>query len=282
MKTNLTDVQYQVMKFWSPVFEKELRSSLLLGGLVNKDYEGQITKGGDQVTVSQVNAPTGQLLTIGTDADAFSTEKISTSKVNIQITKRAVAAYEFEDTVEILSMIDRGNQDVNDALKYAMGNQINTYLYSLISPSTSAPDHTTASVTDMAASVVSAQRVLAGQAKWPKNKPWYSLLDPQYYGDVMDDTTLASSLYGATDAPMVGGVLGQNRFGFTMFEDNSLTADHGYFFHPDFLHLVMGSVSVKISDLHSQKRFGYIMSVDVLFGAAQGINHSKLCTSVTA
>jgi hypothetical protein len=154
-----------------------------------------------------------------------------------------------------------------------MNSQINTYLYSLVNPSTSAPDHLVSGVTDLNAAQISALRVLAGQAKWPKNKPWYALLDPQYYADVMDDTTLSSSLYGATDAAMVAGQLTLQRFGFSMLEDNSRSADYGLFFHPDFLHMVSQTeVQVKVSDLHSQKKFGYLLSVDLIFGAALGIN----------
>jgi hypothetical protein len=274
--TGLTEVQYQIQKYWAPVFTQQLRENLLLGSLVNKDYQGDIKVGGDEVTVSQINAPTGALLTVGTDADAFSTEALSTSYVKIKADKRAVAAYEFEDLVALQSQISLEDSSVRDSLVYAMSKQINDYLYTLVNPSSSSPDHLIASVTDLNAAQVAALRVLAGQAKWPDNKPWYGLVDPQYFGDIMKDATLGSSIYGASDAPVIAGKLGQNRYGFTIFEDNSRAADYGLFFHPDFLHMVMQkAVSVKISDLHSQKKFGYILSVDCVFGAKLGIDGNK-------
>ena len=49
--TSLTEVENQVQHYWSPVFTKQLRESLLLGSLVNKEYEGEIKRQGDRVRV---------------------------------------------------------------------------------------------------------------------------------------------------------------------------------------------------------------------------------------
>lgn len=272
-KTSLADVSNQVQKYWSPMFTKELREALLLGGLVNKEYEGEIRRGGDTVYVSQVNAPNGQTLTIGTDADTFATETVSTSRVTVKANKRFVAAYEFEDVVSLQSQIDQEGSPVRESLLYAMSKQINDYLYSLVSASTSSPDHYVGSVSDMNTAALSANRILAGQAKWPMSKPWYALVDPVYYADILDDTTLAGADYGAADRPIINGRVSLPRMNFNIFEDNSLAADHGLFFYEDFLHFVsQRSVQVKVSDLHAQKKFGVILSVDLIGGAALGVD----------
>lgn len=272
-QSNLADVTNQIQKYWSPLFTKELRETLLLGSLVNREYQGQILKGGDTVYVSQVNAPTGQLLTVGTDADSFSPEAISTSRIAIAANRRAVASYEFEDLVDLQSQIDKENSEVRQSLLFAMNKQINTHLYSLVAPSTATPDHELSSVTDLNLAQMSAIRVLAGAADWPHDKPWYGLLSPQYYADVMDDSTLASADFVGTDKPTVGGQMAFPRFGFNLLEDTSRTGDYGLFFYPDFMHMVMQQeVRVKVSDLHAQKKFGYVISVDVVFGAALGVN----------
>jgi hypothetical protein len=271
--TDLTAVANQIQKFWAPQFTKQLRESLLLGGLVNKQYQGEIKRQGDTVRVSQINAPTGQLLTVGTNADSFNSEAISTSYVDIKADKRAVASYEFQDLVELQSQVGQGNPEVMEALMFAMQKQINTYLYSLVSASTSSPDHNIGSVSDFNASQLAAARVLAAQAKWRMEPGWYALLDPVYMGDIMNAATLTSSDYGASDAPVIGGQVALKRFGFNLLEDNSLSADHALLFHPDFMHMVSQTdVQVKVSDLHSQKKFGIVMSVDMVFGAALGVN----------
>lgn len=272
--TTLAEVANQIQKYWSPLFTKQLRESLLLGGLVNKQYQGAIARGGDTVRVSQVNAPAGQNLTVGTDADTFNTEAISTSYVDIQANKRAVAAYEFQDLVELQSQIDN-NPEVRESLMYAMNKQVNDYLWSLVSASTSAPDHNIASVADFNSSQLSACRILAAQAKWRPEPGWYVLADPVYYGDLLNSTTIVSSDFSAGDAPTVGGMIGTKRFGFSIFEDNSRTADHALVFHPDFMHLVQQqAVQVKVSDMHALGKFGYKLSVDMVYGAKLGINGS--------
>jgi hypothetical protein len=89
----------------------------------------------------------------------------------------------------------------------------------------------------------------------------------------MDDSTLASADFVGTDKPTVGGQMAFPRFGFNLLEDTSRTGDYGLFFYPDFMHMVMQQeVRVKVSDLHAQKKFGYVISVDVVFGAALGVN----------
>lgn len=273
--TKLAAVTDQVQKFWSPRFTKELRASHLLGSLVNREYRGEIKKGGDTVTVSQIVAASGELLNAQTD-DSFSSEALQVSEVSVTADKRAVASYKFNDIVDIQSLIEKDNPEVMESLMYGMNNQINNYLYSLVSPSTSAPDHDIASVTDFNSTQLSAVRTLAAQAKWRKAPGWYLLLDPQYYSDLLNSTNIVSSDFSAGDAPVVGGVIGTKRFGFSIFEDDSRSADFGLAFHPDFLLMVQQTeVQVKISDLHALGQFGYLMSVDLIFGAKLGIDGAK-------
>lgn len=281
--STLAEVAAQIQTFWAPVATKQLRESLLLGSLVNKQYQGDLKNQGDTVKVYQVNAPAGQLLTVGTNADSFNSEAISTSTVSIVADKRAVASYEFQDLVSLQSQISQDNPAVMEALTFAMSKQINDYLYSLVSPSTSSPDHLINSVTDFNASQLAGARLLAATAKWRQEPGWYCLADPSYYSDLLNATTLTSSDYGAADAPVVGGMIGLKRFGFNIFEDNSRSVDQALLFHPDFMHMVMqSSVQVKVSDLHSQKKFGVVLSIDVVFGAKLGIDGNKKHIKVLA
>jgi hypothetical protein len=216
------------------------------------------------------------LLTVGTDADSFSSEAVSTSYIDITADKRAVASYKFQDLVSLQSQISQDNPEVIEGLKFAMAKQINDYLWSLVSASTSSPDHNIGSVADFNASQLAACRILAAQAKWRMEPGWYALLDPQYFGDVMNASTLSSSDYGATDAPVISGQVALKRFGFNILEDNSRSADHALLFHPDFMHMVSQTeVQVKVSDLHPLGQFGVILSVDMVFGAALGIDGSN-------
>lgn len=276
--TDINQVSEQVQKKWAPKFMNELRESLLLGALVNKEYEGSIGQEGDTVYVSQINAPTGELKTVGTDADTFSSQLLSTTRVGIQANKRAVAAFEIADTAKLMSQLDSKDSEIRASLMYSVGQQINNYLYSLAIASTSAPDHNIGSVTDFNASQLSANRLLAAKAKWDKLKPWYVLADPTYYSDMLNAATLTSSDYVGAETPVVGGQIAKQRFGFNILEDNALPTDQALSFHPDFMGMVMQyEPRFKLSDLHSQKKFGWLMSVDIVFGASLLIDGSKKC-----
>jgi hypothetical protein len=282
--TNLGDVQYQVEKYWAPVAMKQLRESLLLGALVNKDYQGDLKRGGDTVRVYQVNAPSASTTTIGTtNSNVFTPSAVSTSYVDIVANKHVTAAYEIADEVELMSLLNQGNPEVVQSLVFAVEKAVNTALYTAMVPSTSAPDHLLNSVTDLNNTQLLAIRQLAAAAKWDTMKGWYGLIDPSYYSDVLASQTLVSSDFGAADTPVISGKLGLRRYGFQIFEDTSLTTDVGYFFHPDAVHLVMAKeLSIKISDLHPTGKHGFMLSVDMIFGTALGIDGGKKCIKVLA
>jgi len=271
--TKLAEVQEQIQTFWSPMFMDELRESLLIGSLVNKEYQGELKAQGDTVRVSQINAPTGELRTVGTDADSFNSELLETTYVDIKADKRAVASYKMQDLVMLQSQIGAQDSQIRASLLYAVQKQINDYLYTLVSPSASAPDHILNGIADFNASQLLTVRKLAAQAKWEKSKGWWILADPSYYNDLLNATTMTSSDYIGAETPVVAGQIVQKRFGFNILEDNSRSEDFALAFHPDFLHLVMQTQpTFKISDLHAQGQFGFIMSVDIVFGGKLGID----------
>ena len=282
--TNLTDVQYQVQKFWSPLATQQLRESLLLGSLVNKEYQGDLKKMGDTVRVYSVNAPTATTKTVGTSgSNEFTASAISTSYVDVKADKHVTAAFEFADEVELMSMIESGNPEVMQSLVFSVEKAVNSALYAAMVPSAAAPDHQLGLVTDLNNTQLLSIRKLAAQAKWDTMKGWYGLIDPSYYSDVLAAQTLVSSDFGAADAPVISGKLGLRRYGFQIFEDNSLAEDTGYFFHPDALLMVMAKeMSIKVSDLHPVGKHGVMLSCDLIFGVALGIEGAKKCVKVTA
>jgi hypothetical protein len=278
--TKLSDLTEQIQKVWAPLISGQLRADQLLAQFCNRDYDGEIRQGNDTVYVSQVVDPTAEERTIGTDADVFGTQKASVTRIAIVADKRAVVGYEFEDLISIQTKL--ADADFRAGMVQALGDVINTRLYANVSPSTSSPDHQVGSVTSLDADGLADVRVLAGEAKWPKDGNWYGLISPQYWGTLMKDNDLKSSDF-VQDQPTVNGQSARRLFGFAAYEDNSRTGKTATFFHKNFLHLVMQrEIQFKISDLHSQKKFGYILTADVIYGVKQGINHSKLCVQVTS
>lgn len=289
--TLLSSVSDQVQKFWAPMFKDLLLEDNYLAKLVNKDYQGVISgaSGGDTVYVSGLNRPTAQRKTVGAGDDSFSSSAMSTTRVAIQANQRITASFDISDLVDLQSQLGAQESQIRARLLEACNISLNEYLYSLVAPSTSAPDHTITSVTDFNATQIAAVRKLASAAKWPRDGRWYLLLDPQYFNDFLGATTMVSGDYTGGDQPTVDGVVGSKRFGFNVLEDNSsaLTGlgttgqDCALAFHPDFMYMVMQKEpQFKLSDLHPMGIHGYKLSVDLLVGATAGIEGSVKCVTV--
>lgn len=268
--TKLSDVQEQVQEFWASVFMDELRETLLLGGTINTEYSKDLKKG-DTVKVSQVNAPSGALKTVGVDSESFTSETLSTSQTPVICNRRAVAAYDLEDLVQLKSQLGdpAGESAIRQSLLFAVEKQVNDHLATLIAPSVAAPDHVLNSVATFDSTVLSQIRQLSGEAKWNRLKPWYIRASPQYYTDILDEIKLTSSDH-VDDRPIVAGQVTTRRYGYNILEDTSLTGGTAFAYHPDFMAMVMQmEARFKISDLHSNREFGFVLSVDTVFGAAQ-------------
>jgi hypothetical protein len=285
--TELIDVNDQIKKYWSDLFMPELRESNPLLALVDKTYEGSIAKQGDTVYVSQIKKAVGETKVIGAAGDnTFTPEKLVTARVAIKADRRFVASFEFEDLVDLQSQITAERSDIRESLVDGMNTQINNYLYSLVAP---AAGQALTGVTAMDGSVLKQVRVIAGKQKWMKSPGWYGLLSPEYYGDLIDNVTLTSTDH-VNEQPMVGGEIVTRRYGFGIIEDNSdgLAAvsptpgnPSAIFFHPAYCHMVTQmQARFKVSDLHSNEKFGFVISVDTIGGAAIGIEGDKMHVSV--
>jgi hypothetical protein len=210
------------------------------------------------------------------DADSFDSQSLSTARVSVQANKRIVVALEITDLAKLQSQLDSKDSEIRTALLQSCERRLNKSLYSLVAPSASSPDHIINSVTNFDATQASGARMRAAQAHWMKNKPWYGALDPSFYNDMLNASTMTSKDYVEGEAPVVGGEIANKRFGINWFEDDSLATDQSVIFHPDFMYLCMQTQpTFKISDLHAQKKFGYLLSVDFIYGAALGIDGSK-------
>lgn len=282
--TQLDDINAQIQTNWSKIAMQELRESFILPNLVSKKYEGEIREENDTVRIYQVNAPTSELKTVGTDEDTFTANKLSTSYVDLVADRRAVSAYKFNDLIQVQSILDPANNpEIRMSLMHDIGSQINTYLYSLIVPSASSPDHTIGSTSAMSNTVMADMREAAALAHWPKNEPFYHLMSPHYMSDFLADNNMVNADYGFSDQARIFGQPSVQRYGFTNFEDNSVTAASSISFVPSaLLYAAQYEPRIKISDLHPLGQFGFLLSIDLVFGSKLSIDGDKKCYKVTA
>lgn len=289
--TNIADLAEQVNKFWVPTWKPELMETNLIANLIDKSYSGQIQRAGDTVYVSQVSRPSGSNKAIGaaTGHEYFSTEKLATSRIAIVADRVISAAYEFDSLVDLQTDMLSNNSMIKANMLQAMSIQLNNYIYSKVNATT--PYDT---VTDFNASQLAKLKKFAGQKKWGADKPFYVLADPSYYSDLIQSSTIVSSDFVTGDQVVVSGKIGQKRYGFTIFEDNSEglldviateagtdSEDIAVAFHPDFLHLVIQQEPVfEIAPLTANKQWGYILACRMVCGVKEGHDFASLHQTV--
>lgn len=290
--TELEDVTNQIATIWSPLFTQELRESHVLVNLIDKTHESDFNQNNDTARISQYNAGSGQDLIIdrvaATDtACDFTPTAQSMSNIDLQINRRAVSSREFCDTVQLLSQVKPDSDALRQTMAFEVGEVINNHLYSLVSASTTAPDHLLASTSALNASVLTTLTKLADEAKWPMGSR-YLLVDPTYQKDLLDDTTLVSADF-VGDRPTVAGRIMSERFGWKIIMDNSAGlqtlgggAGSAIAFIPEFMHWASPRSQFKVSDTHSSLKFGMVMSADTVYGAVQGIDGDNKVIQVQA
>lgn len=273
--TTLTEVANQIQEFWNPVFAEELRLKQIFPALVDASDRiapGSIISQGNKVRVSQVNEMTG--VNQAASVCTYVTEALATQNIDVTIDQRAYAALSFCDTVELQSQINLQRADVREAMIRGMLGQINTFLYGLVAPTT-----TQSAVASINAAKLTELGQLADDAGWPEDDRWL-LVDPLYKKNLLDDATLTSADFGATDRPVIGGQMVLERYGWKILMDNSAafkTALNGgaagvaLAFTRNFMHYIpQVDTRFKLSDAHSNNEFVIKATVDSIYGAGLG------------
>jgi hypothetical protein len=258
------DLANLIPTVWSTNIYQELRNSLMLAEVFNRDYEGELMNLGDTVKVNQIIAPDGEILT--DDKQTFSSERMDVVQQTITVNKRASAAFEFTDLAQLQSM--SFERDAQEALLYAIRKKIEEDMISILIPSAANPDHiiAPASASDLAAIDIAKIRTLMSLAKLPRSNR-FLFLDPTYYGDLIQKQTIASRDYVPAGSPTMTGLISEPLYGFSIAEHDLLPVDTGYAIHRSACTLVMQQgVRIKISDLHAQNKYGYLLSADIVYG----------------
>ena len=251
-------------EIWSSQMYDELRSKILFANTFERRFEGEIRNLGDVVRVNQIAAPTGEILT--DDTAQFASESLTVSQNSITVNKRASASFEISDLAQLQSLAFQS--EAQGALVYAIRKQLEDDLIAALASnvSTSAPDHdiAPASASDLEAVDLGSMRTLLSLQKVPMMGRKL-FLDPTYYGDILDSQKLMSRDYVAGNSSEAG--VADKFMGFEIIEHDGLAADVGYAVHPSALQLVMQQdIRIKVSDLHAQNKYGYLISADLVYG----------------
>lgn len=261
--SGVSELAFRIPELWAQDLYDELRNQLLFANVFSRQYEGVIRNMGDVVRVQQLSAPEGQVLS--SDKDVFDAEQMVWSDFTVTVNQRAVASFEITDTAMLQSM--EFQTQAQAALVYAIRRKLESAVIAALIPSAASPDHqiAPASASDLAAVDVASMRTLLSQAKVPPTGR-VLLLDPAYFGDLLTKTTFTSSDF-VPGSPVSAAAFSSPLYGFTIVESDMLAADIGYAVHPSALQLVLQQdVRIKVSDLHNQRKFGMLISADILYG----------------
>lgn len=248
---------------WSPLMYQELRNRIAYLNLFSREYEGEIKEKGNTVKVNQIIAPTGEILT--DDKAQFNPEEMQVSQFEITADRRAVASFEITDLAKLQSL--EFQMEMQNSLLYAIQKQMEVDIQSIMVPSAAAPDHALAALIGASFDVadVIGLRTLLSIAKVPFDENMYLALSPTFYGSLMQKNQVVSADFGSVNDLMAGEV--RKLGGFKVFEHNLEEGSKARAFHTSAVQVVTQTqVNIKISDLHAQKKFGYLVSADIVYG----------------
>ena len=282
--TKIKEVEQQIQEFWSPLFVPELKENAILPNLINTTYDSDLQNHGDTVYVSMVENAKGSRKQIDASGNhtTIDSEKLKTKRVGIKADQIFSASFELDNLIDIQSQLGNasGQSAIRAALLKGVELQINEYIYGLVAPSSSDPEHVRSGITAYNFAELMKDRALASKSKWPTGDR-YVLLDPEYYNDFLGDTKNSSSDFVGQDLPLIGGQRPFVRSDFQILEDNSDAMrqlspteafKNGLVFHRDWCYMVAQMMpTFKLSDLHANKQRGYLLTVDMVGGAKLGI-----------
>jgi hypothetical protein len=267
--TGYNDVQDQMQKFWSPLSASQLVQSNPYLNVVNRNYEGQLSRKGDTVYVNVINPMTAEVRTAGVDADTFDTQKVQMTRTAIKADKLFSVAVELEDLVQLQSLLDSGDMKLRESMTQALADKISAYLYGFRKTTLTDGVTVDSGVATLSKTEFRGARVFGGKKKWPKDGNWFAFLDPEYWGDISVDSTLASVDF-VGETPIAAQSSFRKLLDFNTTEDNSLGSKQGFFMHREWLYYVQQTAPTwKISDLHATKKNGVLLSCQIVGGAAK-------------
>lgn len=213
-----------IPEVWSARILSSLKKSLVYGqpGVINRDYEGEISAAGDTVRINNIGAVTIGNYTKNTDMSAAETLTDATQSLlidqakyfNFQVDDVDRAQTKPDVMDEAMTEAAYGLRDAADSgiagLYTAFTNTIGT---------TIAPIAFTTSVGEAYDQLV-AMAVLLDEANVPDEGRWV-VVPPAYHGILLRDSRFVSSGADAADQRLQNGKIGQAA-GFTVLKSNNV------------------------------------------------------------
>ncbi len=201
---------------WSARLLAHLDKSLVLGNLVNRDYEGEIKNFGDRVKINQIADVTVKDYIKGTDITYDAADGAPTELVIDQQKYFALAVDDVDKAQANIALLDRSLERASYALRDVIDQRVASHAKDAGTTLTVADIADPAQAYD---SIVS-MSVSLDEKNVPKKDRWL-VIPPWFYGMLQKDERFVSSGTAESEARLTGGLVG-SAAGFRIYESNNL------------------------------------------------------------
>lgn len=218
-----------IPEIWAAELLTALQKALVFGqtGIVNRDYEGDISDAGDTVRITSISDPTVSTYVPG--STTITPEQLTDAQRTLVIDQAKYFAFEVDD---INARQARGNV-MNEALRraaYKLRDAVDTYIAGLYTSVPAANDLGTISVTtstptDAYDKVLVPLGVALDEANVPTDGRWV-VLPPWMHGRLLLDSRFIKANEAGTTMGLRNGEVGQAN-GFRILKSNNVVNTTG-------------------------------------------------------
>ena len=176
-----------IPEIWSKKLLSSLKKALVYAapGVVNRDYEGEISEAGDTVHINSISRPTVATYTAG--STTITPEQLTTAQRSLIVDQAKFFAFEVDD-VDARQAAGNVIPEAMMEAAYALGDVADQYVEGLYADIATANEMGTVAVTTgaLAYSTLVDLKVLLDEANVPTEGRW-CIVPPWYHGLLLDD-----------------------------------------------------------------------------------------------
>jgi len=252
-------------ELWSANFYETLLESLPFNDVVDRRYEGEITKLGDQVNISQIpQFSEAEEIAEDQKVDA---EAVVVASIPLIINKQVAKDHIITDRALIQSI--EASNELRDLTTHSILKKMQSIIIAETVPSAAAPDHQIAydSGTTLALADILEGKELLDQQDVPDDGKRCQIMDAPQWNDIFNITGFTSRDFVPAGSPLESGSFGSNRIlGFNP-KLTTLAANVTFQFHPSYLTMaVQREPEVKTFDLGVDGKRAERVNMTALFG----------------
>lgn len=213
-----------IPEIWSAQLLSSLKKTLVFAGpgVVNRNYEGEISQAGDTVKITSISRPTVATYTKG--STTITPEQLTDAQRSLVIDQCKYFAFEVDD-VDMRQAKDGGKlmREAADEAAYALADTADQYVAGLWTGADTDNEITTTAITtgDLAIQYLVELGVRLDQKNVPKAGR-YVIIPPWYSGLLQRSTTFNSAANAGTTDTLRNGMV-TRAFGFDILVSNNVT-----------------------------------------------------------